>query len=199
MTSIIAGLYLLIKSYGLIGVFGIMTLENLGLPIPTEAGFLVARDLINKRIIHLAAALLIITLGHLVGSLISYWIGMRGRHWLITRFKNNKRLIKAENKLTRWYSKYGLAAVLLGRFVGYVRPWASFLAGLAKVSFWPFFWLTLIGSLIWNYFQMLFTQVLILFWQRYAYLHITIGIVLFLSFFGFIIYEFTAPRWKKST
>lgn len=198
MINLLGSIFHFVSLYGMVGVFLIMILENIGLPIPTEIGFLVAQELVNKNIVNFYLAVTIITLGHQVGSLISYWLGISGRHWIVNKLRHNQRLIKTEQKVTYWYQKYGIATVLLGRWIGYIRPWSSFLAGVGGFPFWPFFILTLIGSFLWNFVQMLFSKILILFWQRYGQLHLVIGIILFLAFFGVIIYEFLGFKWKKS-
>lgn len=193
MTAFIIKISILVKSYGMAGVFLNMVLENIGIPLPTEVGFLVARDLVIQKAVSFSEAILIITLGHQVGSLISYSLGRYGEQLIIQKFRQKQGLQRAEKRLKSWYQKYGLVTVLLGRFIGYIRPWSSFLAGLGKIPFWPFFFLTLLGSLFWNYIQMLFSGILILIWQKFSFLHWTLGIVLSIAFLGFFIYQF----WKS--
>jgi membrane protein DedA with SNARE-associated domain len=49
----------------------------------------------------------------------------------------------------RWFGRYGLLAVFLGRMLPVVRTYISFPAGLARIRLGPFSLLTLVGALPW--------------------------------------------------
>jgi membrane protein DedA with SNARE-associated domain len=132
--------------------------------------------------------LLILTLGHITGSVISYEIGILSDNIIITKLPNSDKIQKVDVKLKKWYKEYGTMTVFLTRFVGYVRPWSSFIAGLARVSFWPFLFWTALGSLIFNIFCLYFTDVILSIWRNNADLHFIIAAIAAICFFGFAIY-----------
>ena len=56
--------------------------------------------------------------------------------------------MEARGQMQRWYRKYGPLAILFGRLVGQVRPWASFVAGLAGVPLPQFCLWTILGTAV---------------------------------------------------
>jgi membrane protein DedA with SNARE-associated domain len=138
-----------IGSYGLVAVFILMILESACIPVPSEAimlygGFLVARG--EEGLFAIVAAGV---LGNLVGSWIAYWVGYaKGREWAL-RFHwlhiTEKRLDVAD----RWFARWGSWAVLLSRCLPIVRTFISLPAGVARMPFWRFTVLTVIGSIPW--------------------------------------------------
>ncbi len=138
-----------IGSYGLAAVFILMILESACIPVPSEAimlygGFLVARG--EHSLFAIVAAGV---LGNLVGSWIAYWVGYaKGREWAL-RFHwlhiTEKRLDVAD----RWFARWGSWAVLLSRCLPIVRTFISLPAGVARMPFWRFTVLTVIGCIPW--------------------------------------------------
>lgn len=186
-----------VAHYGLFGVFGIMVVENLGIPFPTEAGFLVAQRMINTHQISSFFAFLIINLGQLIGALIAYSIGRWGNKMLIKKLDRANRIEKTHQKLIKWYTKYGSATVFVTRLIGYVRPWSSFVAGLSNLPIGPFIIWTIFGTAIFTIITMTFTHWLAFYWARYQQFHVLIGISLLVCFFGLLIYELTRYILKK--
>ena len=138
-----------IGSYGLAAVFVLMLLESACIPVPSEAimlygGFLVARG--EEGLVAIIAAGV---LGNVVGSWIAYWVGhAKGREWAL-RFHwlhiTEKRLDVAD----RWFARWGSWAVLISRCLPIVRTFISLPAGVARMPFWRFTVLTVIGSIPW--------------------------------------------------
>jgi membrane protein DedA with SNARE-associated domain len=138
-----------IGSYGLVAVFVLMVLESACIPVPSEAimlygGFLVARG--EEGLVAIIAAGV---LGNVVGSWIAYGVGYaKGREWAL-RFHwlhiTEKRLDVAD----RWFVRWGSWAVLVSRCLPIVRTFISLPAGVARMPFWRFTILTLIGCIPW--------------------------------------------------
>jgi membrane protein DedA with SNARE-associated domain len=148
----------LIGALGLPGVFGLMTLESMCLPIPSEivmtfAGALVFQGestMLDGSWLGLIAVTMAGTLGCAVGSIIAYYIGERGGRPFVLRYGkyvllNEKHLDSAE----RWFIKYGDMAVFVSRLLPVVRTFISLPAGMAKMNFTRFVVLSFIGSLPW--------------------------------------------------
>ena len=92
------------------------------------------------------------TLGYVVGSIIGWWIGRRGGRPFVERHGRllhlgPERLGRAE----RWFDRHDRWAVLLGRITPVVRSFVSIPAGVFGMPFWPYLWLTAIGSAIWAF------------------------------------------------
>ena len=92
------------------------------------------------------------TLGYVVGSIFGWWIGRAGGRPFVERHGRllhlgPERLDRAE----RWFDRYGRWAVLLGRITPVVRSFVSIPAGVFEMPFWPYLWLTALGSAIWAF------------------------------------------------
>lgn len=186
-----------LEHFGLFGAFLSMFVENIGIPFPTEFGYLIGSGLLITHKASLAVILLVLTAGHITGAIVAYFAGYHGSSWLLRRFKHSIKLRDTHTKVVKWYEQYGILTVLGTRFVGYVRPWSSFVAGSARFPFWPFVGLTLVGSFIFNIIALFASRTLIDIWNKYAQFHILIVLLMLLSFFGVIIYELIFQR-KRS-
>ncbi len=179
----------LFQHLGMFGAFLSMLIENLGIPLPTEIGYLIGQNSINTGRYAYLFVLAVLTFGHVAGSLISYTIGKLGHGFVSRKIEKKQRIAVVHDKLEGWYAKYGNLTVFLTRFVGYVRPWSSYIAGFAGVEFWTFLAWTALGSLIFNILTLYFTSIFLLVWRRfstYHFLFIAIGLILF---FGLVITE----------
>jgi membrane protein DedA with SNARE-associated domain len=90
------------------------------------------------------------TIGYLLGSIAGWALGdYLGRPWLEHHGKwlhlSPAKLDKAE----RWFDRWEGWAVFLGRVTPVVRSFVSVPAGVFRATFWPYVWLTLLGSAIW--------------------------------------------------
>jgi membrane protein DedA with SNARE-associated domain len=145
--------------HGLVGVFAFMFTENMCVPFPTEVGFIAAQLLISSGRVPYWLAFAVITAGHVTGAAVTYYAGRAGDNVLVRRFSHSQALMRARQILQAWYAKYGALAVLFGRLVGQVRPWASLAAGMGQVPP-PTFWVwTVIGSMIYSAAAMWITAV----------------------------------------
>ena len=144
ITSIIAAL-----GYG--GIFLLMIFESALIPIPSEiimpfSGFLVAASKFGSVGVILAGSL-----GNLVGSIVTYFLGIKlGRAFLLRYgkyfFFRPRHLVFTEEI----FHKYGEKIVFVGRLLPVVRTYISLPAGVGRTDFFKFVIYTLAGSLIWN-------------------------------------------------
>ncbi|PSN84868.1 hypothetical protein B9Q02_08530 [Candidatus Marsarchaeota G1 archaeon BE_D] len=135
---------------GYFGLFALMLLESASLPIPSEVILPLAGYLVSLGKMGFAQALLVSSLGGLVGAYIDYYLAkLVGRPVLVSILKKIKvkeeSLVKAET----WFNRGGVWAVLLARFVPIMRSLISFPAGLLKMNRVIFGLVTFIGSVIW--------------------------------------------------
>jgi len=171
------------------GAFFSLVIENIGIPFPVEAAYLVASEMIKHGQSYYFW-LILLTAGHLCGSMISYGIGWWGEEYLMKRFSAKPGFIKASNSIHKWYQHYGSYTIFATRFIGYVRPWASLVAGFAKINWQPFLGWTFIGSLLFNILALEITVYFMDLWARYGWLLRALMIVFFLL-------SFTAIYWLQ--
>jgi membrane protein DedA with SNARE-associated domain len=92
------------------------------------------------------------TLGYLVGSWIGWGIGLRGGRPLVERHGRGVHLDGEKlDRAERWFGRWEGWGVFLGRVTPVVRSFVSIPAGIFKVGFWHYTWLTLLGSAIWAF------------------------------------------------
>jgi membrane protein DedA with SNARE-associated domain len=90
------------------------------------------------------------TVGSLIGSTFSYWLGWRyGPSILQTRYlKNHAPLVE---KAQASFKKYGPVTILIGHFLTVFRPVVFLMAGMAGMSFSVFMFWNVIGSVAWAF------------------------------------------------
>jgi membrane protein DedA with SNARE-associated domain len=138
-----------IEDTGLAGVFLLMGAGSACIPIPSEAvmlfaGFNVANG--SQTLLGITVAGLA---GNMVGSWLTYAIGYYGRTDLLEK---NRLIHLSPARLAwvdGWFTRHGDATVFLARLLPLVRAFISLPAGVAKMPFWRFTWLTALGSLPW--------------------------------------------------
>jgi membrane protein DedA with SNARE-associated domain len=139
-----------INDLGLPGVFLLMVGESALLPIPSEGTMLFAGFNVANGEYSLLTVTLVGTFANLVGSWIAYAIGYFGRVDLIEKH-GRKVLIKPHHLkwADEWFARYGDATVFFSRMLPIIRTFISLPAGIAKMPFWRFSFLTFLGSLPW--------------------------------------------------
>jgi membrane protein DedA with SNARE-associated domain len=138
-----------IGDLGAAGVFVLMALESACIPIPSEATMLFAGFNVSQGKLTLFEIVAAGVLGNLVGSWAAYAAGYWGRVELLERNRlihvSPKRLEQAD----RWFQRYGSATVFFTRLLPIVRTFISLPAGVARMPFWRFTVLTVLGCIPW--------------------------------------------------
>lgn len=142
-----------IATTGYAGVFVLMVMESMVLPIPSEAVMPFAGFNIFDGHLTWTGVIIASTLGSIVGSLISYCIGYYGGKPFIARFGKYLLLNQHHLELSeKFFSKRGEITILIARFIPIVRHLISIPAGFGKMNLWRFLIFTTIGAGIWNSF-----------------------------------------------
>ena len=145
-----------ISSLGYFGIFLTMAIESASIPLPSEvimpfSGFLVSSGKFAFWFVVTAGAA-----GNLAGSLLMYWLGFYGQETVVRRFcRGWGRILINEDELSigeKWFRKYGVQIVLLSRVLPVVRTFISLPAGIARVNFPKFVFLTFVGCFFWSAF-----------------------------------------------
>lgn len=139
-----------IGDLGTAGIFLLMLLDSACIPTSSEAimlfaGFKVADGRFTMLEIVLAGVA-----GNVVGSWVAYGIGYWGRIELIER--HGKWLHITPTHLAwadRWFDRYGGVTVFFSRMVPVIRTFISLPAGVARMPFWKFTFLSTAGIVPW--------------------------------------------------
>jgi len=139
-----------VDALGLLGVFVLMTLESACIPVPSEATMLFAGFNVSDGEYSLFAAVAVGSVANLVGSWIAYAIGYYGRIDLLEKHGKKLHVKKSHLELAdRWFERHGDATVFFTRMLPIIRTFISLPAGVAKMPFWRFSVLTLLGCIPW--------------------------------------------------
>lgn len=150
-----------VRTAGLPGIFVLMAISAACIPIPSEAvmlfaGFAVAGG--GRELHHIASGhhltmvsiVLVGIVGTMAGSWIAYAVGRGGRIELLERHGAKLHMGPSQiERADRWFQRFGEPVVLFGRLVPLLRAFVSLPAGIAKMPFWRFTVLSLIGATPW--------------------------------------------------
>jgi membrane protein DedA with SNARE-associated domain len=140
----------IIKDYGYIGIFILMTLESTVFPIPSEIVMIPAGYMAYEG--HLDATLCVIagTAGSIAGATINYVISRKyGRSFL---WKYGHYFLLPRRRLAQmdyFFRKHGEISTFIGRLLPVARHYISIPAGIAKMNFRKFVIFTALGASIW--------------------------------------------------
>ncbi len=142
-----------ISSIGYTGVFVLMTLESAALPVPSEvvmpfAGYVVYQA--HQGVFNVLLVSIVGALGCTAGSLISYYVGLKGGRPLIEKYGRYVLIEKRRVELAEtWFKKYGDRAVFFSRLLPVVRTFISLPAGIGRYDLKKLVAFSFIGSLPW--------------------------------------------------
>jgi membrane protein DedA with SNARE-associated domain len=143
----------LVSTWGLIAIFVTMTGESAGLPISSEIVVPLGGALAAQGKLNFVLVVAVSSLANLTGSLIAFYLTRRfGETVVLSRFGRWMGLSKGHLRLAdRFFARFGLWAVFLGRLLPIVRTYISFPAGLSKIGYPMFTIVTLVGAIPWNF------------------------------------------------
>ncbi|TMB86277.1 MAG: DedA family protein [Chloroflexi bacterium] len=149
----------LVSTWGLLAIFVTMTGESAGLPISSEivvplGGALAAQGKLGfgGSFVELVLVIAVSSTANLTGSLIAFYLTRRfGERVVLSRAGRWMGLSKGHLRLAnRFFDRWGLWAVFLGRLLPIVRTYISFPAGLSRIGYVRFTIVTLLGAIPWN-------------------------------------------------
>lgn len=142
-----------ISAGGYLGLAFLMALESMIAPVPSEAVMPFAGFLIWKNGMAWGPVIFFSTLGSIIGSLISYYIGARFGRPIIMKY--GKYLLLNEHHLgmtEKFFRKFGQKTIFISRFIPIVRHFISLPAGASKMNLAVFSLYTILGASLWNTF-----------------------------------------------
>ena len=146
----------IMNRFGYLGVAGLIGLENIFPPIPSEVILTFGGFLTTYTNLTFTGVVLASTVGSLIGAILLYGIGWILSYDKLCRILSGKtgkilHLYPEDiDKAVSWFDKKGNYTVFFCRFIPIVRSLISIPAGCAKMKMLPFLLLTTAGSFIWN-------------------------------------------------
>jgi len=135
-----------------VGIFILMTLESMVAPVPSELVMPFAGFLIFTGHFDVVSVMVASTLGSIVGSLLSYGMGMLGKP-VVLRYGRYLLLNPHHLEWTeQFFFRHGGKTIFISRFIPVVRHLISIPAGLARMPLIPFILYTAVGATMWNMF-----------------------------------------------
>jgi membrane protein DedA with SNARE-associated domain len=158
ISALAAFIIAVISQTGYLGVMFLMGIESACIPLPSEvimpfAGYLVNAGQLDP-LTHIRFSLLLVAtagaLGCNLGSVIAYEIGHYGGRPLVERYGSYIFLGRHELEMAdRFFQRFGVVAVLIGRLLPVIRTFIALPAGIAKMPRLRFHVFTFIGSWPW--------------------------------------------------
>jgi len=140
-----------IVQYGCLGLFFLLVLGIVGLPVPDETLLTFVGYLIYKGDFHLVPALAAAFSGSMCGISLSYGLGRIGGLPLVRKYGpvihiEADKIERARN----WFEHKGKWSLTLGYFVPGVRHLTAFMAGTTALEYSIFAVFAYAGGLIWS-------------------------------------------------
>jgi len=189
----------LIEKTGYAGILVLMVLESMVAPVPSEAVMPFAGFLWFEQKFGFWPIVFFSTLGSIIGSLISYYIGAYGGKPLVRRFGkyfflNEHHLEKTEE----FFAKYGDKTIFISRFVPIVRHLISLPAGVGRMNIYKFIIYTVVGAGLWNAFLTYLGFQLGHNWELIRKYSEILDIIMVILIIAFVVYLFLKARKKRT-
>lgn len=138
------------------GVIVLSAIESACIPLPSEiimplSGWMLIKEQ-GLSVWYTLVAAAAGGLGNTLGSLVAYWVGIKGGRRLLERY--GKFILVSHHDLERadnWFGKYGQSTVFFSRLLPVVRTFISLPAGISRMPLVKFTIYTFIGSFIWSW------------------------------------------------
>lgn len=144
-------LHHIILQYGYAGIFGLLMLGIIGLPVPDETLLAFCGYLAHKGELHPVLVVLAAFLGSCSGISVSYLIGRVPGFALLKKY--GKYLHLTEERIERvhlWFRKIGRWLLVVGYFIPGFRHLSAIVAGTSKLTYLEFAPFAYAGALLWS-------------------------------------------------
>ena len=139
-----------VRDYGYFAVGLIVALEGIGFPVAGETVVVTAATFAARGSLSVVGVGLATIVGTFLGGTAGYWIGRIGGrrflerhgHWI---WLDERRLARTEE----FFARRGVLTIFIGKYIGPVRMFASFLAGIACMPFATFTAVNLAAGAVW--------------------------------------------------
>ena len=178
-----------VTHYGYLGLYVILLVSILGLPLPDEflltfVGFMSFSGQLNPVLAIISSAT-----GSITGITIAYFLGRFFEAKVLAHLKKHAGTERLE-KVLSWYHKHGGKLLTVGYFIPGVRHLSGYIAGLSRLSYRNFAVFSYLGAVAWTSLFILLGRTLGSRWEtilpiihRYSILLGVIATVFFLAFY----------------
>ncbi len=124
------------------------SLAFVGILIPGTAVVILAGFSASQHVIDPVSLMIFVTLGAVIGDGLSYYLGTRG----VKLFKEGNKLLKTSHleKSRIFFHKHGNKSIFLARFIGPLRPFVPFLAGVSHMKISVFLFWNIVSAILWS-------------------------------------------------
>jgi membrane protein DedA with SNARE-associated domain len=182
-----------VAHYGYVGIFGLLMLGIVGLPIPDETLLMFTGYLIFKHKLQPVPAFAAGFLGSICGITVSYALGRMLGLYLVTRLGHFLHIEpEALEQVRAWYERKGKYGLVISYFIPGIRHLAAYVAGSSRLSLPVFATFAYLGGLLWSGSFISIGYVLGDEWQQmsvslHRYLLIGAGIITVVIAIGFVL------------
>jgi membrane protein DedA with SNARE-associated domain len=128
-----------IEQFTYVGIFLVLFIAGLGVPIPEEVPILSAGVLAHQEIVRWWVALPVCLAGVLSADVALYWVGHHwGEHILDWRWTRLVLSREREERLKAAYHRHGVKIIFMARHVVGLRAAVFLTAGIVRIPFWSF-------------------------------------------------------------
>ena len=143
------------NTYGYIGIFLLIALENIFPPIPSEVILTFGGFMTTTTNLSVFGVIIVSTIGSVAGAIVLYGIGVLLNvdrlERIVDKWGHILRITPKDiKKADDWFHRFGVWTIFFGRLVPLIRSLISIPAGMSRMNMGIFLLLTTIGTLIWN-------------------------------------------------
>lgn len=140
-----------IIEYGYAGLFCLLMLGIVGLPVPDETLLMFSGYLVFKNQLHVVPALLAAFLGSICGMTLSYVLGRTFGFALIHRYGQYIHITEDRlNRAHRWMEHAGAWSLTFGYYFPGVRHITAYVAGTSELNLAKFSLFAYGGGILWS-------------------------------------------------
>ncbi|MBI4644797.1 MAG: DedA family protein [Deltaproteobacteria bacterium] len=139
-----------LSTYGYLGIFLLLMVGIVGLPIPDEVVLAFAGYMVFKGFFHPLPTVLTALLGTFCGITVSYSLGRSLGFYFLQKYGHNLHIsLERLARVQSWFHRVGKWAIFFGYFIMGVRHLTALTAGASRVRFRVFALFAYSGGFLW--------------------------------------------------
>jgi membrane protein DedA with SNARE-associated domain len=135
--------------YGSFGIFILLALGIIALPVPEETLLVISGILIRTGSLQTYPTLFSAYGGSICGITVSYILGKTVGHRITQKIKNWQTAKQHLDKAHQWFDRFGKWALFIGYFIPGVRHFTGLFAGVTDLNYRSFALFAYCGAVLW--------------------------------------------------